>query len=97
MVSSDGHRLSIMEKDVAVDTDTFNLNEVTLIPKKGIQELKKFCENRDTIDISFEKKQMVVRDGDAVMIIRLKQGEFPLTPAKILAALAEKKKKEDKA
>lgn len=77
MVSSDGHRLSIMEKDVAVDVDTFNLNEVTLIPKKGIQELKKFCENRDTVDISFEKKQMVVRDGDAVMVIRLKQGEFP--------------------
>ena len=77
MVSSDGHRLSIMEKDVAVDTDTFNLNEVTLIPKKGVQELKKFCDNRDTIDISFEKKQMVVRDGDAVMVIRLKQGEFP--------------------
>ena len=77
MVSSDGHRLSIMEKDVAVDIDTFNLNEVTLIPKKGIQELKKFCENRDTVDISFEKKQMVVRDGDAVMVIRLKQGEFP--------------------
>lgn len=77
MISSDGHRLSIMEKDVAVDVDNFLLNDVTLIPKKGIQELRKFCENRDTIDISFEKKQMVVRDGDAVMVVRLKQGEFP--------------------
>jgi len=77
MISSDGHRLSIMEKDVAVDVDTFYLNDVTLIPKKGIQELRKFCESRDTIDISFEKKQMVVKDGDAVMVIRLKQGEFP--------------------
>ncbi len=77
MISSDGHRLSIMEKDVAVDVDTFYLNDVTLIPKKGIQELRKFCENRDTIDISFEKKQMVIKDGDAVMVIRLKQGEFP--------------------
>jgi DNA polymerase-3 subunit beta len=77
MVSSDGHRLSIMEKDVAVDIDNFYLNDVTLIPKKGIQEFKKFCENRDTVDISFEKKQMVIRDGDAVMVIRLKQGEFP--------------------
>lgn len=77
MVSSDGHRLSIMEKDVAANVDSLNLNEVTLIPKKGVQELKKFCEYRDTIDISFEKKQMVVRDGDAVMVIRLKQGEFP--------------------
>ncbi|MEJ2057275.1 MAG: hypothetical protein P8X39_05495 [Desulfofustis sp.] len=77
MISSDGHRLSIMEKEVAVDVDTFALNDVTLIPKKGVQELRKFCENRDTIDISFEKKQMVVKDGDAVMVIRLKQGEFP--------------------
>jgi DNA polymerase-3 subunit beta len=77
MISSDGHRLSIMEKDVAVDIDGFSLNEITLIPKKGIQELRKFAENRDTIDVSFEKKQMVIRDGDAVMVIRLKQGEFP--------------------
>lgn len=77
MISSDGHRLSIMEKDVAIDVDNFFINEVTLVPKKGIQELRKFCENRDTIDISFEPKQMVVRDGDAVMVIRLKQGEFP--------------------
>ncbi len=77
MVSSDGHRLSIMEKDVAVDVENFYMNDTTLIPKKGIQELRKFSENRDTIDVSFEKKQMVVRDGDAVMVIRLKQGEFP--------------------
>ena len=77
MISSDGHRLSIMEKDVATDVDQLQLNEITLIPKKGIQELKKFCEKRDTIDISFEKKQMVVRDEGAVMIVRLKQGEFP--------------------
>ena len=77
MVSSDGHRLSIMEKDVAADLDQLHLNEVTLIPKKGIQEWKKFCEGRDTVEISFEEKQMVVRDRQAVMVIRLKQGEFP--------------------
>ena len=77
MISSDGHRLSIMEKDVATDVDQLQLNEITLIPKKGIQELKKFCEKRDSIEISFEKKQMVVRDDGAVMIVRLKQGEFP--------------------
>lgn len=77
MVSSDGHRLSIMEKDVVNDVEQLQLNEVTLIPKKGIQEFKKFCEHRDSVEISFEKKQMVVRDGEAVMVVRLKQGEFP--------------------
>lgn len=77
MVSSDGHRLSIMEKDVAADIDRLKLEGITLIPKKGIQEWKKFCEARDSIEISFEKKQMVLRDRDAVMVIRLKQGDFP--------------------
>jgi DNA polymerase-3 subunit beta len=77
MISSDGHRLSIMEKDVATDVDGLNLSEVTLIPKKGVQELRKFCENRDTIELAFEDKQLVVRDGEAVMVIRLRQGQFP--------------------
>jgi len=89
MVSSDGHRLSIMEKDVAVDVEDFYLNDITLIPKKGIQELRKFSEYRDTIDVSFEKKQMVVRDGDAIMVIRLKQGEFPQYKAIINAVQIE--------
>jgi len=77
MISSDGHRLSIMEKEVDTDVENLKLNPVTLIPKKGIQEFKKFCENRKLIEISFEKKQLVLRDDKAVMIIRLKQGEFP--------------------
>jgi len=77
MISSDGHRLSIMEKDVAANLDEMQLNDVTLIPKKGIQEWKKFCEGRDALEVSFESKQLVLRDEDAVMIIRLKHGEFP--------------------
>lgn len=77
MVSSDGHRLSIMTKDVAADLDLMHLNDVTLIPKKGIQEWKKFCEGRDTVEVSFEPKQVVLRDDQAVMVIRLKHGEFP--------------------
>jgi DNA polymerase-3 subunit beta len=77
MVSSDGHRLSIMQKDVPVDLEHMHLNDVTLIPKKGIQEWKKFCEGRDNIEVSFEKKQVVLRDDRSVMVIRLKHGEFP--------------------
>lgn len=77
MISSDGHRLSIMEKDVAFDVDDLFLNDITLIPKKGIQEFKKFCEGRDSVEISFEEKQFVIKDNDAVMVIRLKKGEFP--------------------
>lgn len=77
MISSDGHRLSVMEKDVATDVDNLVLGKMTLIPKKGIQEFKKFCETRDSVQISFEEKQLIIKDDNAIMVIRLKQGEFP--------------------
>lgn len=77
MVSSDGHRLSIMEKEIDHSNYTINLNQITLIPKKGIQELKKFCEGKDVVNILFEKKKMVAKDDKSVMVIRLKSGEFP--------------------
>lgn len=77
MVSSDGHRLSIMQKEILLDLSRLEINDVTLIPKKGLQEWKKFCESRDIIEISFEKKQLIIRDKRAIMVIRLKHGEFP--------------------
>ncbi|MBU0944784.1 MAG: DNA polymerase III subunit beta [Proteobacteria bacterium] len=91
MISSDGHRLTIMEKDVVADIERLNLNPVTLIPKKGIQELKKFCDTLDTVEISFEKKQMVARDNKSIMVIRLKQGEFPQYKAIVNAVQLENK------
>ena len=91
MISSDGHRLSIMEKDVATDIDLLNVQPGTLIPKKGIQELKKFCDTRDSIEISFEEKQMIVRDNEATMVILLKKGEFPQYGAIIQAVQLENK------
>lgn len=89
MVSSDGHRLSIMKKYVNSDISTMNINDVTLIPKKGIQEWKKFCEGRDAIEISFEQNQLVVKDGKAIMVVRLKKGEFPQYSAIIDAVSME--------
>jgi DNA polymerase III subunit beta len=77
MISSDGHRLSIIEKEVNTDVEQINLHHITLIPKKGIQEWKKFCEARDRVFISFEEKQLIIKDKNAVMVVRLKTGEFP--------------------
>ncbi len=91
MISSDGHRLTIMEKDVAADVDLLNITLGTLIPKKGIQELKKFCDTRDTVEISFEEKQLIVKDTESIMVIRLKQGEFPQYGAIVDAVQLENK------
>jgi DNA polymerase III subunit beta len=77
MISSDGHRLSIISKEILRDISGFKLNNVTLIPKKGLMEFKRFCEQRDTLQVLFEEKQLVIKDNNSVMIVRLKHGEFP--------------------
>lgn len=76
LVSSDGHRLSIMNKESSNAAD-LELNPITLIPRRGIQEMRKFTENRDTFFLGIEKKQAVLRSEDSLLIIRLMEGEFP--------------------
>ncbi|MEW6595064.1 MAG: DNA polymerase III subunit beta [Thermodesulfobacteriota bacterium] len=77
MVSSDGHRLTMMEKKVGSDLAPLKMDRAILIPKKGVQEIRKFCDNKETIAIGFEEKQAVVKTDGAVIIIRLMHGDFP--------------------
>lgn len=77
MVSSDGHRLSIMEKEIDKDIKDFGLEKNVIIPRKGIIEIKKFCEGYEYISIGFQKNQAVVKADNAIMIIRLMAGDFP--------------------
>lgn len=77
MVSSDGHRLSIMGRLVDESVDTLTLNPVTLIPRKGIQEIRKFCDEHESFQFGVEEKQAVLKSEDSLLIIRLIEGEFP--------------------
>jgi len=76
VVSSDGHRLSIMNKE-AESAANLQLNPVTLIPRRGIQEIRKFSEERDNFQLGIEKKQAVLKSDDSLLVIRLMEGEFP--------------------
>jgi DNA polymerase-3 subunit beta len=76
IVSSDGHRLTIMNKEVE-SAAGLQLNPVTLIPRRGIQEIRKFSEDRDTFFLGIEKNQAVLKSEDSLLIIRLMEGEFP--------------------
>ena len=57
--------------------DILELNSSTLIPRRGIQEIRKFCENSDTINLGIEEKQIVLKDENSVLIVRLMKGDFP--------------------
>ncbi len=76
-VSSDGHRLSLMQEDIGSQLNDIEIGKNTLIPKKGVQEIRKFCEGMDEISFSFEEKQAVFKTETSILIIRLLNGEFP--------------------
>lgn len=76
-ITSDGHRLTIMNKEVDKSTDKLTFNPITLIPRRGVQEIRKFCDNKDSFTFGIEKKQAVLQSEESLLIIRLMQGEFP--------------------
>ncbi len=76
-VSSDGHRLSLMEKEASDEIKKIAMDRTILIPRKGVQEIRKFCDLSDNVRFGLEEKQAVVKSGNALLIIRLMQGDFP--------------------
>ena len=77
MVSSDGHRLSIMEKELDKESYNISIEKNTLIPRKGVSEIKKVCEGQKNLSMGADKKQLVVKTNSSLMIVRLMNGEFP--------------------
>ena len=76
-ITSDGHRLTIMSKEVDSKVDKLLFNPITLIPRRGVQEIRKFCDDKDSFKFGIEKKQAVLQSEESLLIIRLMQGEFP--------------------
>ena len=77
MVSSDGHRLSIMEKELDKESENISIEKNTLIPRKGVSEIKKVCEGQKNFSLGADKKQLVIQTKNSLMIVRLMNGEFP--------------------
>lgn len=53
------------------------INPVTLVPRRGVQEIRKFCENKGSFMFGIEDKQAVLKSEDSLLIIRLMEGDFP--------------------
>jgi DNA polymerase-3 subunit beta len=77
MVSSDGHRLTIMEKEAGNNVKKLEVEKNVIIPRKGIAEIRRFCEGYENILIGLDKKQILIKNNDGLIIVRLMNGDFP--------------------
>ena len=77
MVATDGHRLSIVERELT-GTICSELAKGSIFPKKGIFELKKMAEEEDgELLLGFMDNNAVIRKGNTIVVMRLVDGEFP--------------------
>lgn len=76
MVATDGHRLSLIKRNLPA-SKTF-LNNGVIIPRKGLQEIKKLIELLGgEFEIAIDGAQLIVRHEPTTLMIRLIEGKYP--------------------
>jgi len=77
LVATDGHRLSLIEKNVDGQVIS-DLEKGVIFPRKGIMELRKMAEEGDAdIHLGFMDNNAVIRKDQTIIVMRLVDGEFP--------------------
>jgi len=76
-VSTDGHRLSLIQRVIEEKLDD-KYNEGFILPKKGITEIKKILDNvDDDITIGICDNNFTVNSNNTTLIMRMVDGDFP--------------------
>lgn len=76
-VSTDGHRLSKIERNIEHSLEE-RFAEGFILPKKGINEIRKFIENTsDVVEIGISDNNFSLSNDSTTLIMRMVDGDFP--------------------
>jgi DNA polymerase III subunit beta len=76
MVSTDGHRLTLMDKEIEPLVEGVFTKGV-LLPRKAVSEILKILEKPGPVQIGFKDTFGVFKKEDTLMIMRLLESNFP--------------------
>ncbi len=77
MVATDGHRLSLVDRQSSTVGKELE-GEGVIIPYKGLNEIRKLIEGtQEDLELAIEGPQLIVRQGETVLLIRLIEGRYP--------------------
>jgi DNA polymerase-3 subunit beta len=76
MVSTDGHRLSLIDKEIE-NIEDLKIEGGVMIPKKGMSELNKLAAEGEPIKLGFKQNNCVAKKGKSLIVIRLLESKFP--------------------
>lgn len=76
MVSTDGHRLSLVDKQIE-NIEDLVLEKGAMIPKKGMSELNKLASEGDNVHFGFKQNNCIAKIKNTIIVIRLLESKFP--------------------
>jgi len=76
MVATDGHRLSLIDKQVD-NVNALEIGDGIMVPKKGMLELSKMSQDGGNIKFGFKNKTCVAKREKSFLVIRLLDSKFP--------------------
>mgnify|MGYP001197862373 FL=1 len=77
LVATDGHRLAMTEMELASVGEESTINSKAIIPRKGVLELLKIIEDKETFQLRLSDKLMTVEAGEYTFSTKLVEGQFP--------------------
>lgn len=79
MVATDGHRLSLVEREIPGQMEETSLPSAgVIIPRKGLSEIKKIIDTlENSIEMAFEGSQLIIKNNSTVLMVRLIEGKYP--------------------
>jgi DNA polymerase-3 subunit beta len=96
MVATDGHRLSLIERQTESNPITA-FSQGCIIPRKGLIEIRKILESAkgQKVDFAIEGAQIILKQNTATLMVRLIEGRYPnyqqLIPQNLNKELSVKK------
>lgn len=77
MIATDGHRLSLIDKQLEIE-ETLKVDKGVILPKKGLYELKKLLdEDQGDFEIAIDENHAIFKKDPLVLFMRLIDGEYP--------------------
>jgi DNA polymerase-3 subunit beta len=76
LVATDGHRLSLIRKELP-EVNRFGFERGVIVPRKGMHELTRLLEESQRVHVAFQDNMAFFRIGESTLIMRLIDGEFP--------------------
>lgn len=75
-VSTDGHRLSVVDRNVA-GIEALELEQGVIIPRKAVSEIRKLADEGGSLSLGLNREMGVVRREESLFMLRMQEGTFP--------------------